>query len=132
MSSIKIAVIAITLITLTYSYFKIKDLKSDLEISQMNNTVLQQSLDKQLQTIEELKDSILFVQGVNQDLNQELQNKDQAIRGLQASMDNLKALYQKDPVLANKSLNIKIKMYNQCLKDITLGHLDSETCKDFY
>ena len=132
MSSIKIAVIAITLITLTYSYFKIKDLKSDLEISQMNNTVLQQSLDKQLQTIEELKDSILFVQEVNQDLNQELQNKDQAIRGLQVSMDNLKALYQKDPVLANKSLNIKIKMYNQCLKDITLGHLDSETCKDFY
>lgn len=124
--------IFVVLIGFIYCYYKINSLQDDLQVSENNNIILQQSINKQNIVIDTLKQSASYIQDINDKLNKELQNKDDALNNLNKSFIDLKNQYKQDPMKANKFLNDKIKQYNKCLNDITLNNINSDICKNFY
>lgn len=70
----KYIIIALS-ITIMFLGFYCKSLKSDLEISEQNNKILETSIKVQNETISKLKDDYSKIQSANSELNELYQNQ---------------------------------------------------------
>lgn len=123
MSKVKIFIILAILAYVSVSALYIKSLRSDLAVSEANNTVLVKAQEENINTINDLKTNYTQISELNKSYISQVQKQDEKIYELNSKLDRLGTIAKKKPKAVQKLVNKNSKKILKCFEGISKNDL---------